>query len=150
MLVYRITIAKYAGKLIASGRAARWNPNEVNMIYTASSRSLACLENAVHRSQAGLSGLFTIMTIEIPANLKIKTISLNDLSADWTNYNQMYITQNLGERWVKENETAVLQVPSSIIDEEVNYLLNPEHKDFEQVRIIKTRPFVFDKRIKRL
>jgi RES domain-containing protein len=148
MLVYRITIAKYAGKLIASGRAARWNPNEVNMIYTASSRSLACLENAVHRSQAGLSGLFIIMTIEIPDNLKIKTISLNDLPADWTDYNQMYITQHLGERWIKENETAVLQVPSSIIDEEVNYLLNPEHKGFEQVRIIKTRPFVFDKRIK--
>jgi RES domain-containing protein len=150
MLVYRIIITKYAGKLIASGRAARWNPNEVNMIYSASSRSLACLENAVHRSQAGLSGLFTIMTIEIPDNIKIKTISLNDLPADWTDYNKMYITQHLGERWIKENETAILQVPSSIIDEEINYLLNPEHKSFDQIKVIKTRPFVFDKRIKQL
>jgi len=148
MLVYRITLTKYAGKLIASGRAARWNPNEVNMIYTASSRSLACLENAVHRSQSGLSQLFNIMTIEIPDNIKTKIIRLNDLPADWTDYNQMYITQRHGERWVKENESAILQVPSSIIGEEVNYLLNPDHKDFEQIKVIKTQLFLFDKRIK--
>jgi RES domain-containing protein len=148
MLVYRITLAKYSDKLIASGRAARWNPNEVNMLYTASSRSLACLENAVHRSQAGLSRLFNIMTIEIPDAVKTKIILLSDLPADWTDYNQMLVTQRLGERWIKENASAVLQVPSSIIEEEVNYLLNPEHIDFGQIKLIKIQPFVFDKRIK--
>src|SRR5277367_3369842 len=105
MLVYRITQTKYAGKLIASGNAARWNPNDVKMIYTASSRSLACLENAVHRSQAGLSQLFSIMTIEIPDHIKTKTIRLNDLPADWTDYNRMFITQHIGETWINENET---------------------------------------------
>jgi RES domain-containing protein len=149
MLVYRIALARYADNLIASGRAARWNPNEVNMIYTASSRSLACLENAVHRSQSGLSHLFKIMSIGIPDQIKIKTISLNDLPADWTDYNQMYTTQRIGENWIKENRTVILQVPSSIIEEEVNYLLNPDHKDFELIRIVKTLPFVFDKRIKK-
>jgi RES domain-containing protein len=148
MLVYRIILARYSGKLIASGRAARWNPNEVNIIYTASSRSLACLENAVHRSQAGLSHLFDIMTIEIPEPFKTKIIPLDDLTANWTDYDQMYITQSLGERWVKENESLILQVPSSIIAEEINYLINPNHKDFEKIKVIKTQPFVFDKRIK--
>lgn len=118
------------------------------MIYTASSRSLACLENAVHRSQTGLSQLFNIMTIEIPDNIKTKITWLDDLSADWTNYNQMYITQRLGETWIKENESAILQVPSSIIEEESNYLLNPDHKDFGQIKVIKTQAFLFDKRIK--
>ena len=118
------------------------------MIYTASSRSLACLENAVHRSQAGLSQLFNIMTIEIPDNIKTKIIRLIDLPTGWADYNQMYITQGLGERWVKENESVILQVPSSIIEEEANYLLNPDHKDFEQIKVIKTQTFLFDKRIK--
>lgn len=148
MLVYRIVLTQYAGKLVASGRAARWNPNDVDMIYTASSRSLACLENSVHRSQAGLSHLFSVMTIEIPDDLKIRTILPDSLSANWTDYNAMSITQNIGHQWIKENESAVLQVPSSIIEEEVNYLLNPSYQDFQQIMIIKTHPFVFDKRIK--
>jgi RES domain-containing protein len=148
MLIYRITLTKFAGKLIASGRAARWNPNDVEMIYTASSRSLACLENVVHRSQAGLNGLFSIMAIECPDQLKIQTIHLKDLPEDWQDFNQMRITQKIGVNWISENETAILQVPSSIIDEEVNYLLNPAHKDFNQIRVISNQPFVFDKRIK--
>ena len=69
MLVYRIVLAKYANKLVASGRAARWNPNEVDMVCTASSRSLACLENVVHRNQVGLSQLFSVLTIEFPNSL---------------------------------------------------------------------------------
>jgi RES domain-containing protein len=149
MLVYRITLTKYAGKLFASGNAARWNPNDVKVIYTASSRSLACLENAVHRSQAGLSQLFSIMTIEIPDHIKPKIIRLTDLPPDWTDYNRLYITQHIGQAWIKENESVILQVPSSLIEEEVNYLLNPDHKDFEQIKVIKTQPFVFDKRLKK-
>lgn len=148
MLVYRITLAKYSGKLIASGRAARWNPNEVEMIYTASSRSLACLENVVHRDKLGLSLVFNILTIECPDALKIETIPLKSLPANWIDFDQMYLTQKIGEEWVKDRESAILQVPSSIVSEEVNYLINPKHPDFGQIKIVKTQPFVFDSRIK--
>src|SRR5580700_8090688 len=148
MLVYRITLAKYAGHLLASGRAARWNPNNVKMIYTASSRSLACLENAVHRDQIGLQQLFSIMTTSCPDDLPKKTILLNELPPGWADYDKMFATQRIGERWMRENKTAILQVPSSIIEEEVNYLLNPGHPDFKKIKIVKTQPFVFDSRIK--
>jgi len=148
MLVYRITLAKYSGKLIASGRAARWNPNEVEMIYTASSRSLACLENVVHRDKLGLSLVFNILTIECPDAIEIKTVSLKDLPANWIDFDQMYLTQKIGEKWVKDRESAILRVPSSIVSEEVNYLINPKHPDFGQIKIVKTQPFVFDSRIK--
>jgi RES domain-containing protein len=148
MLVYRIVLAKYAGKLIASGRAARWNPNEVEMIYTASSRSLACLENVVHRNQVGLSQLFSILTIECPDHIKIKTISLDDLPVDWADFSHMIKTQSIGEKWIRENKTAILQVPSSIVNEEVNYLINPNHPNFSAIKLIKAQPFVFDDRIK--
>jgi RES domain-containing protein len=148
MLVYRITLAKYSGQLVASGRAARWNPNDVKMIYTASSRSLACLENVVHRDKIGLSQLFDVMTIDCPDHIKISALHLEDLPADWTNFDQMYRTQTIGAQWIKDNETAILRVPSSIIDDEVNYLLNPAHEDFKLIRIMKIQPFVFDGRIK--
>ena len=148
MLVYRITLAKYSGKLIASGRAARWNPNEVEMIYTASSRSLACLENVVHRDKLGLSLVFNILTLECPDTIEIKTIQLKNLPANWIDFDQMYLTQKIGEKWVKDNGSAILQVPSSIVSEEVNYLINPKHPDFGRIKIVKTQPFVFDSRIK--
>jgi RES domain-containing protein len=148
MLVYRILLAKYAAGLIASGRAARWNPNEVKMIYTASSRSLACLENVVHRGQVGLTGAFSIMTIECPDHIQIKTIHLPDLPPNWTDFSQIWVTQHIGEKWIRENKYAILSVPSSIVEDEVNYLINPDHDDFKQISVIKIQPFTFDKRIK--
>jgi len=148
MLVYRIALAKYSGKLVASGRAARWNPNDVEMIYTASSRSLACLENVVHRNQVGLNLAFNVMTIEVPDTLPVISIKKGNLPPDWQEYDHMLFTQTLGNKWIADKQSAVLAVPSSIIDEEVNYLVNPKHDDFKSIRLIKTEPFVFDKRIK--
>ncbi len=148
MLIYRIALAKYADKLVASGRAARWNPNDVDMIYTASSRSLACLENVVHRNQLGLNGAFNVMTIEAPDRLKITTININDLPPDWSDFNQMQYTQHIGENWIRERKTAILAVPSSIIEEEFNYLLNPKHEDFGSIKLTRSIPFIFDQRIK--
>jgi RES domain-containing protein len=148
MLVYRIVLVKYANGLIASGRAARWNPNEVKMIYTASSRSLACLENVVHRNQIGLSENFNILMIDCPDRIKIKTIGLADLPRNWTDFDQMHVTQQIGEKWVRQNDSAILQVPSSIVEAEVNYLLNPADSDFKQIGIMASQPFTFDKRLR--
>src|SRR5476651_2203469 len=148
MLVYRIATHKRAQSLTASGRAARWNPNDVEMIYTASSRSLACLENVVHRSRAELNLIFSIMAIDCPKSIKIKKINRDDLPGNWAEYNEIYHTQNIGKQWITNRQTAILQVPSSIIDGETNYLLNPNHPDFKLISIMKTEPFRFDKRIK--
>jgi len=148
MLVYRITLTKFADKLVASGRAARWNPNETEVIYTASSRSLACLENVVHRSQLGLNQLFSIMIIEVPDSVKKQIVKLDDLPADWREFAQMPLTQSIGEEWLNKAQTAILQVPSSIIEEEVNYLINPQHPDFKKIKLSKTDRFLFDLRIK--
>lgn len=148
MLVYRIALSQFANELKASGRAARWNPNKPEMIYTASNRSLACLENVVHRGQSGLSLTFSVMTIEIDDEIHKENVELSDLASNWKDFDQMQITQNIGENWLTKNQTAILQVPSSVIEEEVNYLINPNHPDFIKIKLIKKQPFTFDKRIK--
>ncbi|RYE28933.1 MAG: RES domain-containing protein [Sphingobacteriaceae bacterium] len=148
MFVYRITLSIYADVLKASGRAARWNPNKTEPIYVASNRSLACLENVVHRGQLGLSQTFSIMTIEISDQIKKEKIDLKDLPKDWKEFYQMPVTQQLGEQWLNAGKTAILEVPSSIIEEEVNYLINPLHPDFKFIKLIKTDTFLFDQRIK--
>lgn len=148
MFVFRINIAKYADGLKASGRASRWNSNEVEMIYTSSSQSLACLENVVHRNLFGLNQAFRVLTIQIPQEVSIHEFKLEELPFDWKSFQQMPFTQSLGDEWIKSSKSAVLKVPSSIIQQEYNYLVNPAHKDFSKIIIKTVEPFVFDERIK--
>lgn len=149
MFVYRITLARFADTLKASGRAARWNANDINMIYTASSQALACLENVVHRNQLGLSSNFKVMTIDIPDDLVIEVIDRKRLPKDWKDYSNLILTQQIGNEWIKSLRTAVLKIPSSIIDLENNYLINPAHPDFKKIKLLHADTFVFDERIKR-
>ncbi|RYE51405.1 MAG: RES domain-containing protein [Sphingobacteriales bacterium] len=148
MLVFRISLAKYATRLISSGKAARWNPNDTEVIYTAGSRSLACLENIVHRNQIGLNNAFRVMTIEIPDDIHIITVDLKKLPADWIAFHNMPITQKIGEEWIQSGKSAVLKVSSAIIIGEYNYIINPLHKDFKCIKLLKSEPFIFDRRIK--
>src|SRR5438876_4625321 len=127
MITYRITLTKYADKLFASGNAARWNSKDVKVIYTAGSRALACLENVVHRNSRGLQESFRTILIEIPDSLKIIVIEKSKLIPEWQNFANMPYTQQLGDKWVKDATSAILQVPSVIIPEEYNYILNPAH-----------------------
>lgn len=150
MIVYKITLAKYAHKLLASGHPARWNSKDVRVIYTAGTRALACLENVVHRTSRGLHDNFRTILIEIPDDLKIMVIHRKDLKPDWQNFANIPFTQAIGDKWVKEMNSAILQVPSVIIPEEYNYLLNPLHKDFDRIRYLGNEPFRFDGRIKNL
>src|SRR4051812_46839221 len=121
MQVYRICLSNYAGSLIVSGSAARWNPNDISMIYTAESRSLACLGNVVHRSQFGLNSAFQVMTIEIPDDLPIASIPSKSLPENWFSFENMSYTQELGGNWIRKEKTALLRVPSSIISAESNF-----------------------------
>jgi RES domain-containing protein len=147
MIVYRITLVKYADKLVASGNAARWNSKDIKVIYTSGTRSLACLENVVHRSSRGLDEKFRVQVIEIPDNLKVSICDKESLMDDWQNYAHMPYTQGLGDAWVEEASAAVLKVPSVIIHEEYNYILNPAHGDFSKIKLLRNEPFQFDGRL---
>lgn len=147
MLIFRTTLKKYSDSLYAAGRAARWNNNDVKMIYTANSRALACLENVVHRSKLGLSANFCVLEIEIPNSLGMQEVLLENLPKSWDKFENMHFTQALGDEWIKTGETALLKVPSSIMHEEFNYLINPNHPDFKEIKLVAVKPFFFDDRI---
>ena len=148
MEVYRIVLAKYVSELKASGRAARWNSNDVNVIYTSASQALACLENVVHRSSLGLNALFKVMSIEIPAELDVETIAIEELPENWKSFESLYKTQQMGDKWARSLTSPILKVPSSIIPTEFNFLINPLHPDFKLIKLLKSDAFVLDMRIK--
>ncbi len=147
LLVFRITTVKWAGKLSGSGHPARWNSKGKFVIYTASSRALACLENLVHRTGEGDQQNFRITEIEIPGDCTLKSVDINELPEKWYKAENYNLCQRIGDRWVEENESLLLQVPSSIIREETNILINPNHPEFPNIRVRNITPFQFDVRL---
>ena len=146
MNVFRITTAQWSKSLTASGYPARWNAKGRFVIYTAGSRALACLENLVHRSGEGNNALYKVMVIEIPDTILIEEIQTSDLKKDWHLIDNYPYCQLLGGKWLNEQKSAVLRVPSVIIKKENNYLINPNHPDFNQIKLIGNEDFDFDKR----
>lgn len=149
MEVFRITHKKWASKLVASGFVARWNSHGFNVIYTAENRSLACLENLVHRNGFGLDSDYFIMTITIPNAVLISEIKYSELPQKWNlaDENAHLLCRSFGDDWIKSQKSCCLVVPSAIIENEKNILINPNHKDFEKVKLSLSQPFSFDNRL---
>jgi RES domain-containing protein len=74
-------------------------------------------------------------------------MSLAGLPANWTEEPPPPSTMEVGDLWVKQARSAVLEIPSVIVRSESNYLLNPAHPDFKKVVIGKSAPFAFDPRL---
>lgn len=147
MDVYRITLAKWAESLTGSGHQARWNPKGYHVVYCAGSRALACLENLVHRSGEGLNADFKIASVHIPDSVSTDEIFSKELPAGWHNISGTPVCQEIGKRWLEDQHSCILKVPSSIIQDEWNVLANPNHPDFGQISITNIRDFSFDQRL---
>lgn len=147
MIVYRISKGKYKEDLSGSGAelyGGRWNNKGNKMLYTASSRALALLEVAVHVPYGILPKDYFLITIEVP-ELKMETISLKILKGtNWTSRPPSQLTQKMGDAFISRNKELVLKVPSIVVLQESNFLINPLHKDFDKVKVISVEPFEFD------
>ncbi len=147
MEVYRITLTKYADKLFAPGLAGRWNQKGQFVIYTASSRSLACLENVVHRRGTGLHKSYKVMVIHIPDSLSIRRIEIDELPKDWASQPNSSACQKMGSAWYQEARSCLLSVPSAVVAAERNLVIHAKHPDFAKIQLIDSEPFVFDPRL---
>ena len=127
----------------------RWNPVGVPVVYCSGSLALAALEILVHAGRESLPRDYRAVPVDIPETMEIERIEPTALPKDWRAYPAPLRLQALGERWVRAARTAVLRVPSAVIPEESNLLLNPAHPDFAGLRIGDPRPFSFDLRLTR-
>ena len=81
--------------------------------------------------------------------MRIETVPIDELPANWFAAAPPPQLQTIGSAWLERHDTAVLKVPSAIVTEEWNYLLNPLHADFRKVRISPPQSFNFDQRVAR-
>ena len=150
MEVYRLTRAKYSKVLSGKGAAikgARWNSIGVEMIYTASNRSLAMAEVSVYFSLATIPSDYMMLTIHIPDSIAYSVISVHDLKSDWNSFPHPVSTKLIGDDFVNRSEDCLLKVPSSITKGDFNYLINPAHHEFKHIKIIEAVKFPFNDRI---
>ena len=148
MELFRICSEKYANKLSASGKANRWNVENQYVIYASGTRSLATLELIAHRNAIMEGITYKMLTIVIPDSEKIlELISIKGLPQDWSLLENKGLTQRYGSDWYTDKRTVFLKVPSAIIKEEFNYIINTVHQDFEKIKINDVEDFVWDKRL---
>jgi RES domain-containing protein len=79
----------------------------------------------------------------------VEKVQTPDLSSDWRSHPGPTALRLIGDQWFKESRSAVLQVPSAVIDSESNYLLNPEHRNFRRNTISEPQRFALDLRLLR-
>jgi RES domain-containing protein len=150
MLVYRITHKSYSNELSASGKEGRWNGAGRKVIYCAESIALAFLENMIRRQGVGFNDDFKIMIVEIPDELKVNVLNSDDLEHGWREFKDSSKCQPLGNRWHDEGETAILKVPSAVLPEAFNYVINSTHPDYKKIQLLETTDLIPDKRIEDL
>jgi RES domain-containing protein len=150
MQVYRIARDKYAERLMASGASARWNLEQQYVIYAGASRSLCALELTVHRSGIRPDFSYRMMVVNISDAKKFYTIyTEDDLPNKWRNDKMYPALQQIGSDWYENNKSLVLKVPSAIIPQEYNYIINTRHPDFtsKNVMLLRQEDFFWDRRL---
>lgn len=151
MEVYRISKCAYINDLNGIGArlyGGRWNSKGHSVVYTAGSRALAALEVLVHVPLRNIVQDFCIAAIRIPDDMAFKTLQRKELPSGWQSLAPFPQLQIVGDTWLDEGQYPVLKIPSVVIPEEFNYLINPLHPDAKHVSIIHQQPFFFDQRLK--
>ncbi|MFL0682613.1 RES domain-containing protein [Algoriphagus aquaeductus] len=155
MFVFRIEREKYLNSTLSGIGASlsegfRWNSLSTRMVYTAESRALAILEVSVHLDiQEDLPTDRNLITLEIPDDVEILELDPLDLPLNWDSKPPILETQLIGDEFVQQQEAAVLRVPSAIVPEEFNYLINPLHPDAQRIRMTASKSLIFDSRLRK-
>jgi RES domain-containing protein len=150
MIVYRICNTRYANDINGIGSklyGGRWNNVGNAVVYSSSTRALAALEVLVHLPPKNVKLMdFSLVAIEVPEN-NVDEISYAKIKDELIRNGLNSNFKLIGDNWLKKNTTLLLKVPSVVIPEEFNYLINPLHKDFHKVKIKETKLFRFDERL---
>ena len=148
MIVYRISNPAYSNDLSGTGAkmyGARWNSKGIPMLYTTEHISLALLEMLVHTHLNDFSIPLELIYIHLPDNYSIQEVQLSKLKANWIS--DIEYSRFIGDEFIKSRKHLALQIPSAVIQEEYNYLINPVHPDVKKIKINEIKSFRPDKRL---
>jgi len=151
-VIWQICEATFAASAFSGEGASivggRWNSKGKRMVYTAEHLSLDILELFVHLNVPTVErDFFVAIKAEIPDNLDVEYMNIDRLPSDWYLSSSKSSLQAVGDEWMDSTRTPILAVPSAIVPQEFNYLINPLHPQFERLIIERPQPFNFDTRM---
>ncbi len=127
----------------------RWNTVGQPVTYCSTSPALCVLEKLVHIEDPTLFPALMMVRYDVPDDLAVEILALNDLPADWRQ--QEGWTQQRGDKWHSSLSTPLLRVPSAIVpinqSPDVNVLINHNHKATASISLVSAEPFVLDPRL---
>ena len=137
-----------------SGRGAkatggRWNAVDHAILYTSASRALACLETFVHLNAGGLplNRYLVEITVSDAVWAAARHVAAAELPVGWDAEPASKTSVDFGADWLVGGTSALLAVPSVIVPEEFNVLINPAHRDMAGVAARKARKWTYDPRL---
>ncbi len=148
MIVYRLAASAYKDDLTGTGAklyGGRWNSIGFPALYCTQNISLAVLEILVRTGIDILPPAYSIIKLDIPEKISVQKILKSKLKTGWKT--DIESTQWMGTEFLKNAKHAVMEIPSAIIDDEYNFLINPRHADFKKIKLISAEKFEFDKRL---
>jgi RES domain-containing protein len=147
MLLWRISNHRSLdgrGGLLASGR---WHTRGRAVVYLAETAAGALLEALVHLEldYNDLPDTYGLLKADAPDSLPTQKFDVNNLPENWVR--DQTATRTAGDEWLAAGQTAFLRVPSAIVPETSNVLLNSEHADAGKIRVVWYRPYPWDRRL---
>jgi len=125
----------------------RWHSRGREILYCAPNPATALLEVMVHGlvRVAEVFADYQFLKLDLPDSNSVEDVDENGLPDDWNL--QSEVTRELGDRWLKQGRVAVLRVPSVLVPETVNLLINPRHPEARQMSLQNAYRFALDTRL---
>ena len=152
LTAWRLVRPKYGTRRDAfNGEGARlfgerWNSPGRRLVYVSLSLSLAALETLVHADRRRFERAYVSFKIHLP-EARVLELRDEDLPEDWQTRAVSENARQIGDAWLSARASFALSVPSVLIPDERNYLVNPDHSQFSELAISDPRPFRFDARL---
>ncbi|MAZ77991.1 MAG: hypothetical protein CMF39_04875 [Legionellaceae bacterium] len=145
--IWRIVKAKHAASAFDGEGArlfgGRWNSPGTPVVYCSDSLALAALETFVHLDDWQTAFELVAIPIILPAKVSVTQLNNHELNTLLKQKDR----QTIGNQWANDKKSCLLRVPSTIIPQEDNIIINPLHSDFKQINIGTPQPFSFDTRL---
>lgn len=149
MIVWRITRERYQALDDEGARVngGRWNSEGVAVVYASTTLALAALEYLAHIDPEDVPADLVAMRIEVPDDVSTERIVPAVLPADWSDLVDHPECVKRGDAWARNARACCLRVPSALVPEEENALINPRHAEAARIVVRHVRRFAFDRRL---
>jgi len=150
MIVYRIAKKIYLNDLSGHGAklyGGRWNKVGLPLVYTSDHLSLAVLEMLANQIRSLVDDTYGYIQLQVPDKLISIKIEEEELVNTWRQSHYQEQTVSIGTNWLLSQDSAAMKVPSAVLAQENNILLNPLHKDFSKIKIIDEGELNLDGRL---